>query len=112
VNVTFDVAGNLYPLPELQAITIAENLRIKAAQFENGEGVAGARAVADAIEDALTGSLTAPIPLEGEAAEAVFYDLNISLSTDDRENPRLPEAWQLYYAVRDLHQQELRPQAG
>ena len=75
--VVFEVGGALYPLERERATYLAQWLRIKAGEFVDGYGVLAARAVADLIEDVLTDRRTAPIPLEGEAIEAVFYMLNV-----------------------------------
>jgi hypothetical protein len=75
--VVFEVGGTLYLLDRERATCLAQWLRIKAGEFVDGYGVIAARAVADLIEDVLTDKRTAPIPLEGEAIEAVFYMLNV-----------------------------------
>jgi hypothetical protein len=104
VDVLFEVASHPYPLDERAATLMAENLRVKAAHEPGAEGAVGARAVADAIELRLIEDTADPVTLGGEAAEAVFYALNVPTGGGDR-----PRA--LYDAVKRLHDERLR-QAG
>lgn len=97
----FEVAGEGYALDERAATLMAENLRVKAAHEPSGEGTAGARAVADAIELRLIGDTTDPVTLGGDGAEAVFYML--SAPTGGGERP-----WALYHAVKRLHDERPR----
>ena len=100
MDVVFEVSGKLYPLRESAATTLAEGLRLKTtgeATGEGTEGVQGALEVANQIEDVLVGEQFAAIPLEGEAAEAVFYYLNVAAT----ELP--PQERALYNAVHTLH---------
>jgi hypothetical protein len=106
VAIVFSVSGRLCPLREEAATVLAEELRRRAAGQLGSEGVEGARAVADAIEQALVGARDEPIPLAGDAAEAVFHVLDGSVDLTD---PALAEGLALYRAVRELHLERLRP---
>jgi hypothetical protein len=86
-GVVFEVEGGLYLLPERQATTLAEKLRLFAnGQFRDdvrrlaaGEGwIEGARPAADLIEDTLVERRSGPISLEGKAGDAVFQVLRIA----------------------------------
>jgi hypothetical protein len=100
VDVVFEVASHPYPLDERAATLMAENLRVKAAHEPGAEGAVGARAVADAIELRLIEDTADPVTLSGDAAEAVFYALNVPTGGDP------PRA--LYDAVKRLHDERLR----
>jgi hypothetical protein len=97
MDIVFDVAGELYPLRESASTILAEGLRLKAKGEYAIEGVKGALGVANQIEDVLVGERREPIPLDGDAAEAVFYYLNVAAS----EPP--PQERALYDAVHKLH---------
>jgi hypothetical protein len=101
VEVVFEVASQRYPLEERAATRMAEILRVRAAREPGGEGAAGARAVADAIELRLIEDTADPITLGGDGAEAVFYALNVPTGGGDQ-----PRA--LYQAVKRLHDERLR----
>jgi len=87
--VAFEVSGDIYNLPDVQSIVLAERLRnyAKGAYPEevkwavevsgNGSWAEGALAAADFIEEALVGNIDTPIPLEGKAAEAAFWTLRL-----------------------------------
>jgi hypothetical protein len=87
--VSFEFSGRLYELTENQATFLAETLRnyakgkcpaaIKQAAELGGNAnwTDGALAVADFIEEQLVGNLEGPLPLEGKAAEAVFWTLRL-----------------------------------
>jgi hypothetical protein len=105
--VVFDVSKSLYSLRDQPATSLAENLRRTAAGQLGEYGVEGARAVADAIEQALVGATDDPIPLGGDEAEAVFYMLDVGFSPTD---PVQTEERALYGAVRELHEE--RPREG
>jgi hypothetical protein len=101
VEVVFDVAGRLFPLPEPQATILAEELLRKAAgAFGETYGMAGARGVAGEIERRLTYETPEPIPLEGEAAEAVFYMLNIGTDVNDPAQAELAALYRALVAFR------------
>jgi hypothetical protein len=99
VNVVFEVAGTIYPLRESASTSLAEGLRLKAKGEYGTKGVQGALGVANQIEDVLVGERTEPIPLAGDAAEAVFYYLDVAAS-----DPPAQES-ALYNAVHTLHRQ-------
>lgn len=105
--VVFDVSKSLYSLRDQPATSLAEDLRRTAAGQLGKDGVEGARAVADAIEQALVGATDNPIPLTGDEAEAVFYKLNVGFSPTDAAQT---EERALYRAVRELHEE--RPREG
>jgi len=86
--VVFDVSKSLYSLRDQPATSLAEDLRRTAAGQLGEYGVEGARAVADAIEQALVGATDDPIPLVGEEAEAVFYMLDVGFNRPTRRRPR------------------------
>ena len=102
MDVVFEVASQPYPLDERAATLMAENLRVKAAHEPGAEGAIGARAVADAIELRLIEDTADPVTLGGDAAEAVFYVLNVPAG----DRPRA-----LYDAVKRLHDERLRPKS-
>lgn len=102
--VMFRVNGTHLQLDDAPATVLAENLRIKAARFHDGEGVEGARDVADMIEHALVGNIDLAIGLEGAGAEAVYYVLDKDPSAAAEGPIR-----DLYLAVRELHIAETWP---
>ena len=92
MNVTFEVLGIQYTLPEAQVTLLAENLRGHAAgnfpkddQLMARLGAApgwreGALAMADAIEDVLTGRSEAHIGLDrGRSAAANYWVLRLMM---------------------------------
>jgi hypothetical protein len=101
VEVVFELASEPYALDERAATLMAENLRVKPAHEPGGEGTAGARAVADAIELRLIEDTTDPITLGGDGADAVFCALSAPTGGSDRP-------WALYHAVKRLHDERLR----
>ncbi|HEY3207317.1 MAG TPA: hypothetical protein VGJ58_10245 [Gaiellaceae bacterium] len=101
MEIVFQVAGQRYPLDERAATVMAENLRVKAAHEPGGEGAAGARPVADAIELRLTEDTADPVTLGGDGAEAVYYALSVPNGGSD-------QLWALYRAVKRLHDEGLR----
>ena len=105
--VVFDVSKSLYSLRDQPATILAEDLRRTAAGQLGKDGVEGARAIADAIGQALVGATGDPIPLAGDEAEAVFYMLNVGFNPTD---PAQTEERALYRAVRELHEE--RPREG
>lgn len=107
MTVVFDVSKSLYSLRDQPATILAEDLRRTAAGQLGKYGVEGARAVADAIEQALVGATDDPIRLAGDEAEAVFYVLDVGFSPTDSAQT---EERALYGAVRELH--EKRPREG
>ena len=54
--------------------------------------IAGSVFLADAIESALVGASTEPIPLDDDAAESLFYQLNVTL-----KNPEPVDAVYAFY---------------
>jgi hypothetical protein len=109
VDVLFEADRNLYRLAERNATGLAENLRITAAEHDERYGVEAAETVADVIEDVLVGNRDAaePIRLEEEAAEAVFYSLNMTGTLYDAHDGSIGA---LYYAVRAIHRRRLGQQ--
>jgi hypothetical protein len=104
MEVLFEVSGSWFPLRERAATILAEDLRRKAAGQLGTEGTEGALAAADAIEDVLVGRFSGPIPLEGEAAEAIYYDLDVAIGT----SPAGSEERVLHAALRPLHDEHGR----
>jgi hypothetical protein len=100
VEVLFEVTERLYPLRWPAATILGEGLRRRGAGQLGEHGVAGARAVADAIERVLVGESEQRIVLAGDEAEAVFYALDVSL---DPRDPDQAEESDLYQGVRELH---------
>ena len=98
VDVTFEVASDLFTLPEGEATILAEKLRLFAAgQFrddvrkleELGTSRAwleGTREAADLIELALVDERSGPVPLaRGDVADAVFQVMRLSyVDSSDR----------------------------
>ena len=94
LDVVLTYEGHSYVLPEDFATLLGEDLRLYAAgKFHTSEltrlpGVApdwgeGALALADAIEDALTGTRTGPIPLAGKPASAAGAVLRVIVHSAD-----------------------------
>ena len=91
-EVAFDIGERQAVLSEEEATVVAEKLRAYAAGVystdvdelvrlgTDRDWLAGARAMADAIEDALTGTRDAPIPLDrhGRAAIALLQVLRLT----------------------------------
>lgn len=87
--VAFEFCECVYELTDNQATFLAETLRnyakgkcpaaVKEATELGGNRnwTDGALAVADFLEEQLVGNLTAPLPLEGKAAEATFWTLRL-----------------------------------
>jgi hypothetical protein len=96
-DVVFDIDAHQTALPESEATFVAEKLRVYAAgvnssdveelarQGTDPEWLAGARAMADAIEDVLTETRSEPIPLDrnGRAANALMQVLRLTPITSD-----------------------------
>ena len=101
MSVSFEVSGEIYTLPAAQATILAEKLRVFAtggyrddvqllADLGTEEAwIDGARAVADFMEDVIRGDITAPLPLEGKAADAVYQVLRL---TQDPAGTLIPSA--------------------
>jgi hypothetical protein len=100
VEVLFEVTERLYPLRWPAATILGEGLRRRAAGQLGEHGVAGSRAVADAIERVLVGESEQRIVLAGDEAEAVFYALDASLDPRDLDQA---EESDLYQGLRELH---------
>lgn len=98
-DVTFEVSGSTFAVPERQATILAENLRL----FSKGQFPAdvemvarlgahpewrdGARAVGDFTEEALVGNIDLALPLEGKAAEATYWALRLMMGIDISPDP-------------------------
>jgi len=94
VDVTFEVAGTVYIVPEPQAAILAENLRVLAgsrfvdpteswarlAREDDWRG--GAIELANAIEETLVVEPGRPIPLDGGAAAAASCVLRLMVGMD------------------------------
>jgi hypothetical protein len=97
MEILFEVDGELCSLPEGEATVLAENLRLRTVGDDDVYGMEGAELVSDLIENTLVEARSGPIPLEGDAAEAVYYVLDSSTSNLEGASYRL------YLAVRALH---------
>lgn len=111
--VAFEFRESVYELTENQATFLAETLRNyakgkcqpairqAAEQGGNPNWVEGALAVADFIEELLVGNLAGPLPLEGKAAEATFWTLQLmrglGRSTGRADAPALRDALALLF---------------
>jgi hypothetical protein len=94
VDVTFEVGGETYVVAEPQATILAENLRIlsKSEFATTSEPAAllgaddnwraGAKSVAESIEATLVDRSTAPLHLEGGAADATYCVLRLMVGLD------------------------------
>ena len=106
--VAIEYAGTVYELSEATATLLAENLRnLAAGTFPrdselvtqlsgNPNWADGALPVANCIEDVLVGARDQPVPLEGKAAEATRWALQLMVglggSTDPTDAAALREA--------------------
>ena len=91
---TFEVGGETYTVAEPQATILAENLRILSkAEFATAsepaallgadeDWRAGAKTVAESIEATLVDRSTAPLHLEGAAADATYCVLRLMVGLD------------------------------
>ncbi len=87
--IEFEFATTVYRLSDEQATLLAENLRnyakgtfprdveLGSRLSGNREWTGGALAVAEFTEEALVGNLGGPLPLEGKAAESMFWTLRL-----------------------------------
>lgn len=100
--VAFEFAGAVYAIAEEHATLLAETLRGYgrgklpeeqrriAVLSGNTHWTEGALALADFTEEVLVGNFDGPIPLEGKAAEAMFWTLRtIALPDIDVGQPIL-----------------------
>ena len=85
---------------------LAENLRRKAAGQLGTEGVEGARALADAIEDVLVGRSADVIPVEGLALEAAYCMLDVTMHWSMAEPSKYPQDVAFFGAVIEFHRQQ------
>ncbi len=93
MDVTFEVAGKGYVVPERQATILAENLRILAASEPDAAQTAPllelgdawretATDLADSIEETLVQRLLGPLRLEGPSADATYCVLRLMVGLD------------------------------
>ena len=94
--VVFEIAGGEWPLDNHFAEMLATAFRVSVATEAETRNVAGSAFLADAIESALVGATSEPIPIGEDAAEALFYQLNVSLKNPEPIDP----AYDLYLEVR------------
>ena len=85
--VVFRIAGGMWPLENHFAETLATALRVSLATGSDTPNIAGSLFLADAIESALVGASSEPIPLDEDAAEALFYQLNLTLKNPEPIDP-------------------------
>jgi hypothetical protein len=104
IAVEFEVSGQRLELPEGQATILAENLRRRGAGQLGEYGVEGATSVADDIEAVLVTASDAPIQVDGERAESVFYTLDVSIRPRD---PQTAEATALHRATQKIRDERL-----
>ena len=102
----FDVDGETFAIPERSATVFAENLRRKAAGQLGTEGVEGARALADAIEDVLVGRSDDVIPVEGLALEAAYCMLDVTMHWSMSNPTAYPKDVAFFEAIIELHKQQ------
>lgn len=98
--VGFEYAGTEYVLTDDEATLLAQNLRnyakgtlpagveLGARLSGNPNWVDGALATADFVEEVLVENLDGPLPLEGKAAEAVFWTLRMMQGLLGSTQPR------------------------
>jgi len=106
VEVLFDVGGETFAIPERSATVLAENLRRKAAGQLGTEGVEGARALADTIEDVLVGRSDDVIPVEGLALEAAYCMLDVTMHWSMSNPTAYPKDVAFFEAIIELHKQQ------
>lgn len=94
--VVFKIAGGDWPLDDHFAERLATAFRLSIATGAETRNVAGCAFLADAIESALVGAASEPIPIDEDAAEALFYQLNLMLKNPGSVDP----AYDLYLEVR------------
>jgi hypothetical protein len=87
VVVVFQIAGGRWPLENHVAEALATALRVSLASGTDTPNIAGSVFLADAIESALVGASTEPIPLDEDAAESLFYQLNVTLKNPEPVDP-------------------------
>jgi len=104
--VLFDVGGETFAIPERSATVLAENLRRKAAGQLGTEGVEGARALADTIEDVLVGRSDDVIPVEGLALEAAYCMLDVTMHWSMAEPSKYPQDVAFFRAIIELHKEQ------
>jgi len=104
--VLFDVGGETFAIPERSATVLAENLRRKAAGQLGTEGVEGARALADTIEDVLVGRSDDVIPVEGLALEAAYCMLDVTMHWSMSNPTAYPQDVAFFEAIIELHKQQ------
>jgi len=96
-SVVFEVGGEVYVLPEDQALGLATHL-VSLADSEHA--TRASRQVAREIEDVIVGATNARIPLNGDRADAVYRVLDFTLAfTSDRPTVSLA----LHRATRPGH---------
>ena len=82
------------------------HLRRKGAGTLGTEGVQGARALADMIEDVLVGRSEEPIPVEGLALEAADCVLDVSMHWAMSNPTAYPQDVALFRAIIELHKRQ------
>lgn len=101
MKVRFEVAGDVYGVPERHATILAENLRILAGsefaggpafQALSGDWRSGASALADSIEETLVEGDGPPLRLEGAAADATYCVLRLMVGLDENGTQGLRDA--------------------
>ena len=107
--VVFQIAGGRWPLENHFAETLATALRVSLATGTATPNIAGSVFLADAIESTLVGASSEPIPLDEDAAEALFYQLNMTLKNPEPIDPSTPSTLKSG-AISDASTRERKPQ--
>ncbi len=93
--IAFEFGCNVYRLTDDQATLVAQNLRnyakgtcpqdvaLGSRLSGNPDWTEGALALAEFTEEALVGNLESPLPLEGKAAESMFWTLRLMPDVDE-----------------------------
>ncbi len=118
MDVTFEVGGKPYVVPERQATILAENLRILSkSELEEASQPASllvpyegwresATELADSIEETLVQRLLGPLHLEGASAEATYCVLRLMVGLDQSGPAGLRDA--LGMPVEEKHRKGIR----
>lgn len=97
--IAFEFATQVYWLTDEQATVVAESLRnyakgtvprdvaLGSQMSGNRAWTEGALALAEFTEEALVGNLDVPLPLEGKAAESMFWALRLMQNLGQSVDP-------------------------
>ncbi len=102
--IAFEFGSNVYRLTDEQATLVAQNLRnyakgtcprdvaLGSRMSGNPDWTDGALALAEFTEEALVGNLDGPLPLEGKAAESMFWTLRMMRDLGESAGAALRDA--------------------